>query len=83
MMAAAAHLPDRLVPPPDGMPPLRGRVVRDAPLGASTWFRVGGSADVLVRPADAAWRAGLVPGARIGAAYEDWMEREGFAGCGG
>ncbi len=53
MMAAAAHLPDRLVPPPDGVPPLRGRVVRDAPLGASTWFRVGGSADVLVRPADA------------------------------
>jgi UDP-N-acetylmuramate dehydrogenase len=51
-MAAAAHLPDRLVPPPDGLPVLRGRVVRDAPLGASTWFRVGGAADVLVRPAD-------------------------------
>jgi glycine cleavage system H protein len=38
---------------------------------------------LLVRPADPAWRAGLVPGTRIGPAYEDWMEREGFAGCGG
>ncbi len=34
------------------LPPLRGRVQRDAPLGAATWFRVGGPADVLVRPAD-------------------------------
>lgn len=34
------------------LPPLRGRVQRDAPLGAGTWFRVGGPADVLVRPAD-------------------------------
>jgi UDP-N-acetylmuramate dehydrogenase len=34
------------------LPPLRGRVERDAPLGAATWFRVGGPADVLVRPAD-------------------------------
>ncbi|MBM3593911.1 MAG: UDP-N-acetylmuramate dehydrogenase [Alphaproteobacteria bacterium] len=34
------------------LPPLRGRVERDAPLGLATWFRVGGPADVLVRPAD-------------------------------
>ncbi|HWT10196.1 MAG TPA: UDP-N-acetylmuramate dehydrogenase [Roseomonas sp.] len=34
------------------LPPLRGRVQHDAPLGAGTWFRVGGPADVLVRPAD-------------------------------
>ncbi|MFM7612548.1 MAG: FAD-binding protein, partial [Alphaproteobacteria bacterium] len=34
------------------LPPLRGRVERDAPLGPVTWFRVGGAADVLVRPAD-------------------------------
>ena len=34
------------------LPPLRGRVERDAPLGPATWFRVGGPADVLVRPAD-------------------------------
>ncbi|MBR0674872.1 UDP-N-acetylmuramate dehydrogenase [Roseomonas alkaliterrae] len=36
-----------------GFPPVRGRVVHDAPLGAQTWFRVGGPADTLVRPADA------------------------------
>lgn len=34
------------------LPPLRGRVDRAAPLGPATWFRVGGPADVLVRPAD-------------------------------
>ncbi len=34
------------------LPPLRGRVERNAPLGPATWFRVGGPADVLVRPAD-------------------------------
>ncbi len=34
------------------LPPLRGRVERDAPLGPATWFRVGGPADMLVRPAD-------------------------------
>lgn len=34
------------------LPPLRGRVEVNAPLGPATWFRVGGSADVLVRPAD-------------------------------
>lgn len=32
---------------------LRGRVLRDAPLAPFTWFRVGGPADVLFRPADA------------------------------
>ncbi len=34
------------------LPPLRGRVQRDAPLGPATWFRVGGPAEALVRPAD-------------------------------
>ena len=34
------------------LPPLRGRVERDALLGPATWFRVGGPADALVRPAD-------------------------------
>jgi UDP-N-acetylmuramate dehydrogenase len=33
-------------------PPLRGRVSEYAALGPSTWFRVGGSADILVRPKD-------------------------------
>ena len=34
------------------LPPLRGRAEANAPLGPATWFRVGGAADVLVRPAD-------------------------------
>ncbi len=34
------------------LPPLRGRVQQDAPLAAFTWFRVGGPAEWLVRPAD-------------------------------
>lgn len=33
---------------------LRGRLQRDVPLGPFTWFRVGGAADWLARPADAA-----------------------------
>ena len=35
------------------LPPLRGRVQANAPLAPFTWFRVGGPAEVLVRPADA------------------------------
>jgi UDP-N-acetylmuramate dehydrogenase len=34
------------------LPPLRGRVQRDATLAPVTWFRVGGPAEWLVRPAD-------------------------------
>ncbi len=36
----------------DALPPVRGRISRDAPLGGLTWFRVGGPAEVLFRPAD-------------------------------
>ncbi|MDP1964857.1 MAG: UDP-N-acetylmuramate dehydrogenase [Reyranella sp.] len=39
------HLIDRLPKP-------RGRLVADAPLGPQTWFRTGGPAEVLFRPAD-------------------------------
>lgn len=58
MMAAAAIGRGAAAPPanPAGeawMAGLRGRVAHDAPLGAQTWFRVGGHAEVLVRPADA------------------------------
>jgi UDP-N-acetylmuramate dehydrogenase len=35
------------------LPTLRGRVQADAPLAPVTWFRAGGRAEVLVRPADA------------------------------
>ncbi|MDX5360641.1 MAG: UDP-N-acetylmuramate dehydrogenase [Alphaproteobacteria bacterium] len=41
------HLIDRL-------PPVRGRIVPDVALGAMTWFRTGGPAEVLYSPADAA-----------------------------
>ena len=45
-----------LRPTPDWiaqLPPVRGRLQFDQNLGAHTWFRVGGAADVLFRPADA------------------------------
>ncbi len=49
----------------DGLPTPRGRVGYDAALGASTWFRVGGAAEYLVRPQDAddlaAFMAGVPP----------------------
>ena len=35
------------------LPPVRGKLLRDEPLGPFTWFRVGGAADVLFIPADA------------------------------
>ncbi len=35
------------------LPPPRGRLTADAPIGPLTWFRVGGPAEVLFRPADA------------------------------
>ncbi len=34
------------------LPPVRGRLQAGAPLGPMTWFRVGGPAEVLFRPAD-------------------------------
>jgi UDP-N-acetylmuramate dehydrogenase len=37
----------------DMLPPLRGRAQANAPLAPFTWFRVGGPAEVLLRPADA------------------------------
>jgi UDP-N-acetylmuramate dehydrogenase len=41
-----AHLIERL-------PAVRGRLTADAPLAPTTWFRVGGPAEVLFKPADA------------------------------
>jgi len=37
----------------DSLPPLRGRIQPNAPLAPFTWFRAGGHAEILVRPADA------------------------------
>jgi len=36
------------------LPPVRGRLTASAPIGPMTWFRVGGPAEVLFRPADEA-----------------------------
>jgi UDP-N-acetylmuramate dehydrogenase len=46
----------------DRLPPLTGRVQADAPLGAQTWFRVGGPAEILVRPANPTDLARLLAG---------------------
>lgn len=35
------------------LPPVRGSILRDAPIKDLVWFRVGGPAEVLFRPADA------------------------------
>ena len=40
------------VPLIDTLPPIQGRVQADAPLAASSWFRVGGNAEILARPSD-------------------------------
>lgn len=36
----------------DTLPSVRGKLLRDEPLGSYTWFRVGGAADALFIPAD-------------------------------
>jgi UDP-N-acetylmuramate dehydrogenase len=38
----------------EALPPVRGRLLRDEPLGPFTWFRVGGPADVVFLPQDEA-----------------------------
>jgi len=48
MMALATSKPHLI----DRLPKPRGRLVADAPLGPQTWFRTGGPAEVLFRPAD-------------------------------
>ena len=50
-MMAAAQATRRLI---DRLPPVRGRYAENVPLGPVTWFRVGGPAEVMFRPADAA-----------------------------
>lgn len=52
-MRPSDHLIDRL-------PRVRGRLTADAPLAPVTWFRVGGPAEVLFRPADVDDLAGFL-----------------------
>jgi UDP-N-acetylmuramate dehydrogenase len=51
MMAPAEAAMPGLI---DRLPRARGRLTPDAPIGPLTWFRVGGPAEVLFRPADEA-----------------------------
>jgi UDP-N-acetylmuramate dehydrogenase len=59
MMALATSTPHLI----DRLPRPRGRLTADAALGPQTWFRAGGAAEVLFRPADvedlATFMAGL------------------------
>jgi UDP-N-acetylmuramate dehydrogenase len=48
MMTAPRRTPHLI----DRLPKVRGRLTADAPLAQVTWFRVGGPAEVLFRPAD-------------------------------
>jgi UDP-N-acetylmuramate dehydrogenase len=50
-MMAARRVSDRLI---DRLPPVRGRLTADAPLASITWFRAGGTAEIMFRPADEA-----------------------------
>ena len=65
MMALATSKPHLI----DRLPKPRGRLVADAPLGPQTWFRTGGPAEVLFRPADvedlASFRAALPAGVAV------------------
>ncbi len=56
MMAALRHTPHLV----DRLPAVRGRYSADAPLAQVTWFRVGGPAEVLFRPADVDDLAGFL-----------------------
>jgi UDP-N-acetylmuramate dehydrogenase len=46
---AAQRMSERLI---DRLPPVRGRLSEQVPLAPITWFRVGGAAEVMFRPAD-------------------------------
>jgi UDP-N-acetylmuramate dehydrogenase len=49
-MMVAVEKPQRLI---ERLPAVRGRLSENAPLDKVTWFRVGGPAEVMFRPADA------------------------------
>ncbi|OYV81004.1 MAG: UDP-N-acetylenolpyruvoylglucosamine reductase, partial [Acidiphilium sp. 21-68-69] len=70
-----------------GLPEVRGRIGFDVPLGPVTWFRVGGPAEVMFRPADiddlSCFLAALapeVPVLPIGAASNLIVRDGGIAG---
>ena len=48
-MMAARQASERLI---ERLPPVRGRLTENVPLAPITWFRAGGAAEVMFRPAD-------------------------------
>jgi UDP-N-acetylmuramate dehydrogenase len=62
MMAAMKRPTDPLA----GLPPVRGRLTAHAPLDGITWFRVGGPAEIMFRPADRDDLAGFLAGKPAG-----------------
>jgi UDP-N-acetylmuramate dehydrogenase len=58
-MMAARRPSDRLI---GRLPPVRGRLTEDVPLASVTWFRVGGPAEIMFRPADEADLADFLAG---------------------
>ena len=48
-MMAARRPSERLI---ERLPPVRGRLTENVPLAPITWFRAGGAAEVMFRPAD-------------------------------
>jgi len=83
-MMAARRSGDRLI---DRLPAVRGRLSENAPLAPVTWFRVGGAAEIMFRPADlddlAAFLAGKpadIPVTVIGVASNLLVRDGGVAG---
>lgn len=56
---------DMTLPLRDRLPPVRGRVSVDHDLSKITWFRVGGPAEVFVKPEDSADLATLLAGLAV------------------
>ena len=83
-MMAAELTRARLI---ERLPPVRGRLSENAPLAQVTWFRAGGPAEVLFRPADVADLASFlaqrpkdVPVTAIGVASNLLVRDGGVAG---
>lgn len=59
MMMTDRQRPNELF---DRLPPVRGRYEAQAPIARYTWFRVGGPAEILYRPADVTDLANFLAG---------------------
>jgi UDP-N-acetylmuramate dehydrogenase len=83
-MMAARRASERLI---ERLPPVRGRLTENVPLAPITWFRAGGAAEVMFRPADVDDLSGFlalkpadVPVTMIGVASNLLVRDGGIAG---